>query len=283
MAFEDFAESVESGEPVQLFLFRYGSQPDEYYAYTDHDEELTVASIVYVPKAIERDDIESDGTLDRASMKITTEIGTEVAELFRVYPPSSVVTLVIAEGHVGDPDEEFLVSWSGRIATASRRRTELVMTGELVSTSMKRPGLRRHYQLGCMHELYGPQCTADKSSKTVAATVDSILGATVTLDAGWNGAFAAAKFLGGLLEWPTPGGSTNRRTILRVSGNTLSLNGITQDLAASDAVDVVVGCNHKAYAEEDGDCQPLHDNILNFGGCRWIPLQNPIGLYNHYY
>lgn len=283
MAYDEFTESVEDGEPIQLFLFRYGSQPGEYYGYTDHDEELTVSSIVYSPVSIDRDEIESDGTLDRANLKVTTEIGTEVAELFRVYPPSSVVTLVIAEGHVGDPDEQFLVTWAGRIVSAERRESELVMTGELVSTSMRRPGLRRHYQIGCMHELYGPICQADKPSKTVAATVASISGAIVTLTGGWNGAFAAEKFLGGLFEWPTPGGSTNRRTILRVSGNALSLSGITHDLAATDSVDVVLGCNHKPYAEGGGDCQPLHDNILNYGGCFWIPLKNPIGTYNNYY
>ena len=43
MAFEDFEESVEQGEPVQLFLFRYGSDPSEYYAYTDYTHDIEVA------------------------------------------------------------------------------------------------------------------------------------------------------------------------------------------------------------------------------------------------
>lgn len=283
MAYEDYEESVASGDPIQLFLFRYGSQPGEYLGYTDHTEQLTVATLIYNPVPISRDDIESDGTLDRTTLKISTDKGTALAELFRVYPPSSVVTLVIAEGHVDDPDEEFLVSWAGRITGADRNRSVLELTGEPVSTSMRRPGLRRHYQIGCMHELYGPHCQADKPSKTLAATVDAITGASVTLDAGWNGAFPAAKFLGGMLEWPAPGGSTNRRTILRVTGDTIMLSGITQDLVATDAVDVILGCNHKAYAAQEGDCQPLHDNILNYGGCLWIPLINPIGTFNNYY
>lgn len=287
MAFEDFEESAESGQPVSLYLFRYGSQPLEYYAYTDADlaagEVLTISSIDYEPRPISRAAHSQDGTLDKSALKITTDVSTEVAELFRVWPPSTVVTLVIAEGHIGDPDSEFLVVWAGRIVAATRSASELNLTGEPVSTSLRRPGLRRHYQIGCMHQLYGPQCRADKVSKTVPATVASITGASITLNAGWNGAFAAAKFLGGLLEWPTPGGSTNVRTILRVTGDTLMLSGIPQDLVATDAVDVVVGCNHRAYAEDDGDCQPLHANILNYGGCRWIPIQNPIGTFNNYY
>lgn len=287
MAYEDFEESASSGQPVTLFLFRYSSQPLDYYAYTDADlkpgEVISVASIDYEPRPIARANFSQDGTLDKAGLKIETDVGTEVAELFRVWPPSSVVTLVIAEGHIGDPDSEFLVTWAGRIVAANRQKKKMVLTGEPVSTSLRRPGLRRHYQIGCMHQLYGPQCQADKPSKTVPATVDSITGATVTLDAGWNGAFAADKFLGGLLEWPSPSGATNVRTILRVTGDTLMLSGITPDLSPSDAVDVVVGCNHRAYAEDDGDCQPLHENILNYGGCRWIPIKNPIGTYNNYY
>lgn len=286
--YQDYEESAESGQPIQLFLFRYGSQPLEYYGYTDADlkpadEPMTVSGIDYYAVPISRDRISQDGSLDKSALRIETDIGTDVAELFRVWPPSSVVTLVIAEGHVGDPDSEFLVTWAGRIVAASREKSKLKLTGEPVSTSLRRPGLRRHYQIGCMHQLYGPHCLADKPSKTVPATVASISGASVTLDAGWNGAFAAAKFLGGLLEWPAPGGSTNVRTILRVTGNTLMLSGLPQDLAATDAVDVVVGCNHRAYAEDDGDCKPLHDNILNYGGCRWIPIKNPIGTYNNYY
>lgn len=288
MAFDTFETSAESGEPVQLFLFRYGSDPSEYYAYTDAtlakpDDVLTVATIDYVPRPIERDAISSNGTLDKSALKITTDIGSEVAELFRVYPPSSVVTLVIAQGHVGDPDEEFLVTWAGRIVKGGREEgSQFVMTGEPVSTSLKRPGLRRHYQYGCMHQLYGPQCQADKPSKTVASTVAAITGTKVTLASGWEGAFAAAKFLGGMLEWPSPGGSTVSRTILRITGDELTLSGIPLDLAVSDSVDVVLGCNHKAFAP-DGDCQPLHDNIVNYGGCLWIPTRNPIGVFNNYY
>jgi hypothetical protein len=158
-----------------------------------------------------------------------------------------------------------------------------VMHGEPVSTSLRRPGLRRHYQYGCPHQLYGPHCLANKAAATVASTVASLAGATVTLNSGWNGAFAADKFLGGMLEWTAPGGSTDRRTILRITGNVLSLSGIPKDLAPTDAVDVVLGCNHKAYAEDGGDCLPLHNNILHYGGQRWIPTKNPIGTNNMYY
>lgn len=284
MAFDTFEESAAGGEIVELYLFVYGTGETEFYAYTNHTEAITLADgVTYEPVPVIRDSIETNGTLDRSAIKITTDVGTDLAELFRVYPPSSVVTLVIRHGHLGDVDEEFVVVWAGRIVAASREHGEMVMSGEPVSTSMRRPGLRRHYQVGCPHQLYGPQCQANKTAATVASTVSAIAGATVTLPGGWNGAFAAEKFLGGLLEWETAGGSTARRTILRITGNVLSLSGIPSELAITAAVDVVLGCNHKAFAAQAGDCQPLHDNIVNYGGFLWIPLKNTIGAFNHYF
>lgn len=283
MSFADFEASRELGDPVQLFKFVYGPGPTDYYAYTDSTEEQTVDGVVYAPVPIERGNIDTNGTLDKTAIKINTDIGTELAEIFRVYPPAYVVSLIIRQGHIGDPDSEFLVIWAGRIVAAQREGGEAVLSGEPISTSLRRPGLRRHYQYGCPHQLYGPHCLADKASKTVTATVDSVTGAAVTLDAGWEGAFDPAKFLGGLFEWVNDDGLTDRRTILRITGNVLSLSGIAKDVDPGDSVDVILGCNHKAYAEDGGDCQPLHDNILNYGGDRWIPVKNPIGTYNNYY
>jgi hypothetical protein len=293
--YSGYEGSQQDGQPIQLFKFVWGENDEDYYGYTDSTDSVTLEDgTVYVPVPIDRGKIDSNGTLDKSALKINTDVGTQIAETFRVYPPPQVVTLIIRQGHVGDVDEEFVVIWAGRIVAAQREHDELVMTGEPVSTSLRRPGLRRNYQFGCPLVLYAigsGQCNADKASKTVSATVASILGATVTLNSGWNGAFTAAKFLNGLLEWTTESGNTERRTIIRVSGNVLSLSGLPQGLAATDTVDVVVGCNHQAFAAQGGDCEGLHvpadgstaTNLPNYGGQPWIPLKNPIGTYNNYY
>jgi hypothetical protein len=286
MAFEDFEASRELGDPVQLFFFKFGPNLGDYYAYTDHTEEVVYSGVTYSPIPIERDNVDANGTLDKSTIKISLDVATDLAEIFRVYPPAYVVNLIIRQGHLGDPDEEYLVIWAGRVVASHREGGQAMLDGEPISTSMRRPGLRRNYQYGCPLVLYSVgdgQCNADKASKTLSATVASLSGATVTLTAGWNGAFAAAKFLGGYVEWVNTDGLTDRRTIIRVVSNTLSLSGIPKDVSGGDTVSVILGCNHKAYAEDGGDCLPLHDNIVNYGGDRWIPLKNPVGTYNNYY
>lgn len=287
MTFSTYEGSIQSGGPIQLYRFVYGTEAGEYLAYTNSTEQQivdhggSVGVITYDPVPIERGNVVSNGTLDKSAIQMSLDIGTDLAELFRVYPPSSVTTLTIYEGHIDDPDGEFIVVWAGRIIAASREGSTLKLSGEPVSTQLKRPGLRRHYQYGCPLALYGDACGADKAAATTAGTVASVSGTVVTLNAGWNGAFAAEKFVRGQLEW-TPSGETTRvRSILRISGNALTLSGIT-DLSATDAVSVVLGCNHRAFAADGGDCQGLHDNLVAFGGLPWIPIKNVINK-NPYY
>lgn len=286
MTYATYEESRDDGLPVQAYLFRYGPEEGQFYAYTSHTQELVIdhgaplGEIAYTAIPSQRDAITSNGTLDKSAIRISFDVGTELAELFRVYPPSEVVTLTIFEGHIEDPDGEFNVIWAGRIVAAGREHGELALSGEPVSTQMRRPGLRRHYQYGCPHALYMgvegmPGCHANKAAATVVGTVDSIAGTAITLDAGWEGALPPAKFLRGMLEWTNDGGSTEQRTIIRIAGNVLTLSGIPRDLEASDSVNIVLGCNHKAFAP-DGDCEVLHDVLPDYGGQPWIPIKNVI-------
>lgn len=288
MTFSAYESSVEDGGPIQLYRFVYGTEAGEYFAYTSSTEQQivdhggSVGVITYEPIPIERGSIVSNGTLDKSAIKIGLDVGNDLAELFRVYPPSSVVQLTIYEGHIDDPDGEFVVIWAGRIVQASREGSELQLSGEPISTQLRRAGLRRNYQYGCPHALYSDACGASRAAATVSATVSAIDGTVVTLASGWEGAFSAAKFLRGTLEWTPSGQTTQRRTIIRIDGDDLSLSGLPVALAALDSVDVVLGCNHRAFAADGGDCEGLHDRLVAYGGQPWIPLKNVVNK-NPYY
>lgn len=282
MTYGDINSSVDEGGPIQLFCFSYGESGEQVIGYTSALEMQTVdhggsvGVVNYEPVPVERDSIVSNGSLDRSALSIALDVGTEIAELFRIYPPSSVVNLVIYEGHVDDPDGEFVVIWSGRIISANREGSRLQLSGEPISTQLRRSGLRRNYQYGCPHALYSMACGADKASATVSGVIASISGNVVTLEPGWEGYFEREKFLRGTLEWIPYGGAIEKRSIIRVTGDALTLSGIPTDLEATDPVEVVLGCNHRAFEEDGGDCEGLHDNIQNFGGQPWIPLRNVI-------
>lgn len=280
--------SRSQGEPVTLYLFEYG---DRRTGYTDaeqpiiHDDGDERGPVTYKPIPIQRGKIVSSGSAAKSTLSLTLPVGTVIARLYLSYPPSSTTTVIIRQGHIGDPDEQFLVCWVGWVLSCARTGLTATLTCNPVSSSLKRNGLRRRYQYGCPHALYGPECKASKAAATTSTTVSTTEGNSVTLSPGWSP--HPEKHVGGLLEWTTVDGVYEVRTIRRVvnGGATLMLSGPPRGLLSGSTVSAVLGCNHKSGvgAQPDGDCRPLHNNVQNFGGQMYIPFKNPISMVNQFY
>jgi hypothetical protein len=276
MSFAAKEESRYQGRPCNLFLIRYGEGPNSYYAYTDAAKKLIVDGITYLPVSIQRGNIVVKGSMDKAALEVRMSLSLDVAELFRVYPPAQVVSLTISQGHLSDPDAQFLVIWSGRIIAAKREPPELILTCEPIRTSMKRLGLRRHYQFSCPHVLFGEWCRASKAAATSNAIVSSISGTKLTLVPGWA-LRPTSEYLGGMVEWENEVGDLEVRTIIRVATNVVTLSGSLRGIAGGTNLRMIRGCSRDILGCES------HNNILNFGGCPYIPMKNPVGRANQFY
>lgn len=299
MAMNDYEVSKSRGQPVELYLFRYGSEVDDFFAYTDGERDVLHGGITYTPLPVDRGKIESKGKLDANEVQITVPRPSDVADLFRIYPPARIVTVTIRQGHIPNGDdpasyalgENFPVAWLGRVLEASREEAECVLTCESASASMKRPGLRRHYQWPCSLVLYGPRCRADKVAATVTCTVATVGGNRLTLDApflpqvpvdpadpllGTQDAHTVAAYVGGIIQWAGPTG-TEYQSILRTEGTAgLVLTGPTRGLLIGATVALSLGCPHTLAG-----CEALHNNVVNYGGHPFIPTFNPLGKNNH--
>ena len=282
MTFASQEESRQLGEPVNLYLFRFGSGVNDYFAYADCEESVSFNGITFIPTPIDRANITSKTSLDKAELEIRTLQDTQLADKFRYYPPSEVVTLVIYQGHNLDPSNQWLAAWSGRVLGFKIEGNMAHYTCLPVSTSMQRPGLRRHYQYGCPHLLYGQgvgRCNANKAAATISRTVSALFSNAIELPDSWESSPARKlKYANGMIEW-TGAGQTERRTILDVqSDNLLLLSGPVRNLIVGATVNISLGCNHKM-----DDCASIHNNIVNFGGQPYIPLKNPVGIRNNFY
>lgn len=267
MTFQTVETSRSLAEPDTLFRFQVG---DTVYAYTDAEQPRTFNGVTYTPIPIDRDQVSASSSLDKTTMKIRVPVTTEIAELFRIYPPSEVVTVTVFQGHAFE--DEFKAVWSGRVLSCSRDHSQAEMACEPVSTSMKRPGLRRRYQRGCPHVLYGDRCRVDRPTFTRATTVSVVDGAYLTLPGGWNGVFDPQRFAGGIFV-----GGDATRAILSVTGNVMLVGGAVAGLVSGAAVSLSLGCAHTMDA-----CNGFA-NILNYGGQPWIPTQNPISTSSQFY
>lgn len=275
--FDTFFTSRALSRPVYLYDITFAEGEEGRLRLTSAGTPVIFAGAEYLPAQIKHGEIESSGTLDNATLEVKTPRFNPLVEVFRVYPPEQVVNLVIYRGELDDPDVDFKAVWSGRILNFGMQGLEASFSCEPIATAVRRPGLRRTYQYGCPHVLYGPQCKASKSAASTSATVQGVSGSVVTLNSGWN-AHPASKYLRGMLEWQTDAGTT-RRTILRtLSGNQLLLAGVVRDLSPGMAVTAVLGCGRMG-----ADCRDLHNNMLNYGGCPWISEINPLGQRSPFY
>lgn len=272
MTVNQYEQSRSRGNPVNLYEFTYGQLANAYYGYTDAEQQIVHLGKTYIPIPIDRDKLASSGTLDKTAFRVRLPRGLPIADLFRVYPPNQVVTLIVRQGHYNDAIPEYLVCWSGRVMSCDIKGDEFEFTCEPVATSMRRSGLRRNYQYSCPHALYGNMCNANKAAAKVTAIITSATAYAVVLPNNWFVPFAESNFLGGLAEWVnTDNGEREIRTILAITaGTTLQLSGIVRGIGSGGSIDLFKGC-----ARTMAGCN-THNNIHNFGGQPWIPTKNPI-------
>lgn len=290
MGFDSFEKSRQKGQKITLYHFFYVNNQE--FHYTDSERAVTIPAVAnaFTPMPIRHGNLTSSGSLDKATLEIRMPRRAPLAEGFRVYPPNEVVNVIIRQMQLDDPSQEALVAWTGRVMAASwEDSNEVVFSCEPISTSLRRPGLRRNYQLGCPHALYGTQCAASKLLATTPdIVVTSVSGTIVELQPGWiPSTWLAAgknesKFIGGMMVWDAPSASgpvSEKRTVIKITDNVrVLLGGVAKGLAAGSVVRMVLGCNHQM-----SDCENVHNNIKHFGGQPWIPLKTPFGFNNNFY
>jgi len=275
MAFTDYEDSRHGGRPIKLFKFMLGPLPEDELRYTDAETVQALENKPYTPVAISHSKLSATGTLDRTTMTVKMQNNTELAEVFRVYPPSYVITLQMYQGHAGDPANQFLAAWGGKVINAAWPDNELSLTCEPSSIAMRRPGLTRNYQRSCPHNLYGESCGAPKIPlDTICLNVYREQTITVSTVGGDPQAYS-----NGSIEWVNAAGRREIVSIRAAAGDgALKLAGLPSTLQPGMPVKLYKGCDHTMGAR---GCD-MHGNILNYGGQPWIPERNPINSLSEY-
>lgn len=266
--FPSIEESRHSGMPIELYMFTFGPLPEDTYCYTNAEKVIDFGGRLYLPAAIARGEVASNGTLDKANLDVTIQVATEVTELFRQYPPSYTMGLIMYQGHVNDRSSDFRAFWSGRVLSNSWVGNEVTFNCEPVATSMRRPGLKMNYQRGCPHTLYEPNsCRAPRIAYN---TQCSAIYAYNRIGVASTGYPYPHHFNNGYLEYTSTKGRRQICTIEVYDGTNMQLIGTPQDMAVGTPIKLYRGC-----AQNMNWCSVVHNNILNYGGFPWIPLKNP--------
>ena len=287
MALNDYETSANLGIPVELYEIR--TSASAVLRYTDVAIPITYAGEVYTPHPIQRSKLESQSKFDLLELKLDVPFSSPLGELFLFYPPSYIVTVTVRQGHIDDPaapagweaGENFPVAFAGRVVEAQRDGDTAKLSCEHIGASMKRPGLRRHYQWACPLVLYGPRCQAPKTSwrvEIIGANANTLTVNIAGVDPLPPSGTTLGQFVGGFVQWDADRGK-ERRSILRMDATTIWMDGPAYGVPYLNSEgDIFRGCPHTLQG-----CTDIHDNAVNYGGQPWIPTDgNPIGRNNHF-
>lgn len=270
MPFTDIEISESDNAPIELYELKRGST---FWRYTSYDENVIFNSNVFRAISLKRPSIESNQDINKNSIKISMDRGADFLDQFISDVPTDVISLDIIRLHSGNV--ESVITWKGRVINVKFVEELAEVTCQSIYSSLKRPGLRRLYQINCPHVLYGTECKVIKAVFEIPAVISAVSTNKITSPSfivSINPTFDADWFVGGLVEFVV-NGLTTRRFVTEHNNNTgeLTLNLPFTGLSVNNSVKAFPGCDHS-----NATCNGKFTNILHYGGFPFIPIKNPM-------
>jgi uncharacterized phage protein (TIGR02218 family) len=264
--YTDVELSVHAGAPVECYRF-VGTLAN--YLLTSADADVTLNGELYkaVPitrKALKIGTQEDNQLVLDVSMPYDQQIIKDYAYIGS--PPA--LSLDLRRSHIGlDFATQWVSIWKGKIVSfVVDGRTATIRSATIFSGQFSQPIPSRLYQSPCNHVLYDPRCTINPASWTFSKTIAGFGSPTdVKLT-------SASGITDGIL---VAGEMINQRTSERrcIKSNVSIDIGVTFpffDARIGDTVTLRAGCDHSFAA-----CRDKFSNSINFGGCPYIPAENP--------
>lgn len=267
MSYDTYDLSVSLGSPAELYRFTYWENTYRYCTLDggvgDFSYVIGGAAEVFTPTTIKRGNAEVTEELSRNTMEITVPSTFPVAQLFIAGPPDGVIGVTIFRYHTTNPTNGYITVFKGRVLACGFKDDEATMTCEPIFTSLRRPGLRMNYDPQCQHDLYGPGCRLGRSDWQIPATVLSVSGLNLTIQAAAG--YGTGWFVGGMLVI-----GNVRRVITANVGTTVTVMHPVPTTVTGASCLLHPGCDHTRAS-----CNTKFNNILNYGGFPWMPLRSP--------
>jgi uncharacterized phage protein (TIGR02218 family) len=270
--------SVESGKPIELYLFVNEGLVTEKYAYTSATQNVTFDSVTYTPKIIERTKISVEraepGTDKGLELTLPASDALVLRYTTSVPPKRDLVTIYRRHANDGATPET-ITYYRGYISSVSFQGHVAKVKVAPFATILSRNVPKRIYRGLCTHVLYDTECKVLSSNPSfsfaVNVTAVSTDGLTVTIAGTGIGGRAADYYDGGMLRR----GSIDRRMVLDfvdTGSNTGTCKVLLPfpSLAVGEVMTLLAGCDHSITT-----CRTKFANEVNYGGFPWVPTRNP--------
>lgn len=273
MTFAVIEPSNYDGIPILLYEFRRVSGlVTAYWRYTSADEDIVLGVDTYKSVAISDGGITQSAEAPASAFQITMPVVEDIVQMFNnsVYVPSDELFLYVRRLHAGDTDAAIV--WVGNV-TSVNQISEVAgrITGQTLSTSFQKPGLRLGYSRECPYSVYDKQCSLNPELFKVDGVVSDVNGDVIAA-LEWAAPLVADPtiFDGGFIKWVRGDGLTEKRGIISANTDELTILGLPIGLSAGMTVSAYPGCQRFRQI-----CQDRFDNLTNYGGFAHEPGKSP--------
>lgn len=262
MTFAANETGVESGQPIELYDFRLGT---EVFLWTTNPIAVTYDSLTYQPLEIRRETIFFNPDERAEALKIVIPASTNLVRKYINSVPGQRATLTILRVHRDDGDEELVQMFKGVAKTVafSQNGLEAEIAVLPISGDLADSIPRFVFSTVCNHVLYDQGCTVAQSLFRHQNEVTGVSNDTLTIQG------LAAKgdnwATGGYVALP----SGDFRLVVNHTGDTVRLLLPFPSSPLGLTVEVFAGCDHSI-----GTCGSKFNNVTNFGGFAWVPIRN---------
>lgn len=267
MSYEQKDNSVQDGEPVEFYKF---SSPLGTFRYTSDNQPGVCNGELYLvlPGGMERTSIETGSVVDTImTMDFTFRATDDLAQLYCYSITPEQLVVEVRRAHRGDDwNTEWEMEWTGiGLDVSGSGPTISIKTGSVIQAKLNGNIAAIYYQRMCNHMLFDERCKVDREDWTVTTTITKVQRQLITVD---NDQSADGELKTGEIEHMRTG---EKRSIYDNVGNIVTIGYPFGDAQEGDEVKLTFGCDHKRL----GHCKNRFNNVVNFGGFPFIPVENP--------
>lgn len=260
----EFGQREESSqrEGLEIYDIWYGST---YWRYTSGDVAVTYDGNVYQPAPIQRDLVLYDSNLEISNLNITFGRSQGPMTLYVAQNPILVLWVKVTRlfrDLLTEPDIIFI----GQISRVSFKGLTARAQCVGFESYLKQPIPRYRWQRACNWDVFGTKCAKADTLFKVTTPLATISSDGLTLTSTDFGLQDPDFYTLGKLQF----GSDYRMITYHV-GNTIKIRYRMLYLIPGSSVTAYAGCDRNAET-----CRDKFDNIINFGGHSYIPLDNPV-------
>lgn len=261
---QDYIDEEEAitRKPVELYHIWQDIGNDWYY--TNGDVAVTYDGESYVPATLNRSSVSYNAQLEVTAMSISAGYLEDPTLEFIAINPIDLLWISVMKLHRDQDPLEADVIFIGQMKSVSFKGVQATINCVGFEHFLKNTVPIYRYQVSCNHNIFGTLCAVTKTSykTTTVVSIDSTGKQYTSSDFALevDGYFTGGEVISG----------NESRTIISHVGEVITLIYKMVEIVDGASVDAYPGCDGRPET-----CRDKYDNILNFLGFPFIPVENP--------